>query len=92
MRPLACAPLSRQVLLAVFFLDKHASPSGIASLALCIGASTQYAQAPMRDGKSSLRITADPEEGQGEAKNPLLGAKTATTGRSRSRENTAEKS
>jgi hypothetical protein len=80
------------VLLAVFFLDKHASPPGIASLALCIGASTQYAQAPMRGGKSALRTATDPEWGQAEAKAPLLGAKTATTGRSRSRENTAEES
>lgn len=36
------------VLLGVFFLDKHASSTGIASLVVCILASTQYKQAPMR--------------------------------------------
>jgi len=35
------------VLLSVAFLDKHASGTGIAALFLCIGASTQYEQAPL---------------------------------------------
>lgn len=39
------------VLLGVFFLDKHASPLGIASLVACIAASTQYKQAPLRHSK-----------------------------------------
>jgi len=40
------------VLLGVFFLDKHASPVGIAALTVCIAASTQYKQAPLRNSKS----------------------------------------
>ena len=36
------------VLLAVTFLDKHASPAGVAALLACIVASSQYKQAPLR--------------------------------------------
>ena len=36
------------VLLAVTFLDKHASPSGVAALVFCILASSQYKQSPLR--------------------------------------------
>jgi len=37
-----------QVLLGVVFLEKHASRVGILALTMCILASTQYSQAPLR--------------------------------------------
>jgi GDP-mannose transporter len=57
------------VLLAVAFLDKHASGTGIGALFLCIGASTQYEQAPLvkkaadqSDPKLSENEDSDDEE------------------------------
>ena len=36
------------VLLAIAFLDKHASPMGVFALVCCIAASSQYKQSPLR--------------------------------------------
>ena len=36
------------VLLAIAFLDKHASPLGVLALVCCIAASSQYKQSPLR--------------------------------------------
>jgi len=38
------------VLLSVTLLDKHASPAGICSLSVCLGAGMAYQQAPLRQG------------------------------------------
>lgn len=45
------------VLLAVMFLDKHASPAGIGCLVLCIGASTQYSQVKTIHGRQNSTRT-----------------------------------
>lgn len=51
------------VLLGVFFLDKHASGVGIGALVVCIIASTQYQQAPLRKTAAGDKATGDdPEE------------------------------
>ena len=72
------------VLLAVFFLDRHASWSGIAALSLCIAASTQYQQAPMRKKgqdvlawQASSGLANDVQAGSTEA---LLGAAEGDSG------------
>lgn len=54
------------VVMSVLFLDKHASGTGIFALCLCIAASTQYSQAPMR------KKDTEPEASE-DASNPLIG-------------------
>ena len=47
----------------MFFLDKHASGVGIGALVVCIIASTQYQQAPLRKTAAGDKATGnDPEE------------------------------
>ena len=52
------------VLLAITFLDKHASPTGVAALLACIVASSQYRQSPLRAdvAKQALNANRDQED------------------------------
>ena len=57
------------VLLAVFFLDKHASGWGIAAVCFCLLSGTLYQQADKRD---TTKKTAESETKGSDAANPLL--------------------
>jgi hypothetical protein len=64
------------VVMSVLFLDKHASPTGITALCLCIAASTQYSQPPMRkqgDGDGGGGGGGGGGKGDSMSRNPLLG-------------------
>jgi GDP-mannose transporter len=71
------------VLLSVAFLDKHASGTGIAALFLCIGASTQYEQAPLAKKAADqaefiLSASDDDEEEDGSSDSALLSRKVSS--------------
>lgn len=52
------------VLLAIIFLDNHASNLGVAALLVCIAASSQYQQAPLRapESRPKVLLTSPPED------------------------------
>jgi len=56
------------VLLAITFLDKHATPTGVATLLGCIVASSQYRQSPLRADVAKQTAPAAPRDSE----NPLL--------------------
>ncbi len=58
------------VVMSVMFLDKHASSEGIMALCLCIAASTQYSQPPLR---------ANAQGSSSESSEPLLPTTTSTS-------------
>lgn len=59
----ACKLIS--VLMNVMLWDKHASPQGIAWLLVCLFCSSQYKQAPLREGSAPSAIApADPLKAQ----------------------------
>ena len=49
------------VLLAIAFLDKHASPLGVLALVCCIAASSQYKQSPLRADVAKAQGAGDVE-------------------------------
>merc|ERR1712094_56632 len=49
------------VLLAIAFLDKHASPMGVFALVCCIAASSQYKQSPLRADVAKAQGAGDVE-------------------------------